>query len=248
MYNQPSTVGVIPLDSKHKNQLIKEYIINQIKSGELNAQDPIESENRLATKFEVSRMTARKAIDELVLKGYLYREQGRGTFVAKQAILKNTRSFLSLSEEAALRGLVVVNKVIDFYQDISSLEVMQRLGIKRNRLVWYIKRLRFIDGKPYAFEDAKYCASVLKECNEDILKGSVYKYLENDLGIIIVLAHQEIESVLADEYLAEMLEVKPGMPLIKITIVSQMRNGKVFEFTQTYYRADRFKITQTAFR
>lgn len=236
------------MDLKHKSQQIKEYIINQIKSQKLTANEPIESENQLAARFEVSRMTARKAIDELVLTGYLYREQGRGTFVAEQDIHRNVRSFLSLSEEAALRGLDITNEVVDFYLDIPSLDVMQRLGIKRNRLVWYIKRLRLSNNKPYAYEDSKYCSSVLKECNEDILKNSIYKHLEHDLGIVILLSRQEIESVLADEFLAEMLDVQVGMPLIKITIVSQMKNGSAFEYTQTYYPANQFKITQTAYR
>jgi GntR family transcriptional regulator len=236
------------VDLKHKSQQIKEYIINQIKTKELDELDSIESENRLASRFQVSRMTARKAIDELVLTGFLFREQGRGTFVAKQTSQKYASSFLSLSEEAALKGLDIKNRVIDFYQDIPSLDVMHHLGIKRNRLVWYIKRLRMSENHPYAFEDAVYCSSVLKECTQEILENSIYKHLENDLGLAILLAHQEIESVIADEYLADMLEIKIGMPLIKITVVSQMRNGKIFEYTKTYYPADRFKITQTAFR
>jgi GntR family transcriptional regulator, arabinose operon transcriptional repressor len=68
---------------KPKYQKLKEYIIEVIRSKELLPGEKIFSENELATKFSISRHTVRQAIGELVNMGWLYREQGKGTYVDK---------------------------------------------------------------------------------------------------------------------------------------------------------------------
>ena len=69
---------------KPKYQKLKEYIIQTIKSSELKTGEKIYSENELADKFEISRHTVRQAIGELVTEGWLYRVQGKGTFVDRR--------------------------------------------------------------------------------------------------------------------------------------------------------------------
>lgn len=69
---------------KPKYQQLKDYIIETIKSSELSAGDKIDSENVLAERFDISRHTIRQAIGELVNEGWLYRVQGKGTFVNRR--------------------------------------------------------------------------------------------------------------------------------------------------------------------
>lgn len=232
--------------NENKNQLIKNYLLNKIRSNELKPFDVIESENELTKKFDVSRMTTRKALDELVTKGYLFREQGKGTFVANRA--DNGRNFMSLSESALMRGYTVTNKIITYYKDEPTPEVMTHLKVRKHKQILYIQRLRIVDDEPYAYESSGFVASIFGECNDEILKNSIYNHLERNRKIIIVLANQEIESVPANEVLASWLNVPQGTPLLKISTISIMRNGIPFEYTVTYYRSDRYKITQTAFR
>ncbi len=236
------------MEIKHKHQEIKEYIVDRIKRKEISPFAAIESENELARKFNVSRMTARKVIDELVVLGVLHREHGRGTFVSDRPRFKDLQSFLCFTEEAESRGLKVYNHIVDYHKDAPSPTIMQRLGISKNKPVWYIRRVRCVDGESYAYEDASYIASLFGDCNETILEGSIYHHLEKNIGLTISFANQEIEAVVADEHLAELLQVSVGLPLLKITMVSYLKNGAPFEFTKTYYRSDRFKITQSAFR
>jgi len=79
-------VGVILLanSEKPKYQKLKEYIIQEIESGASKPGDKIRSENELADKFNISRHTVRQAIGELVIEGWLYRVQGKGTFVSRK--------------------------------------------------------------------------------------------------------------------------------------------------------------------
>lgn len=69
---------------KPKYQKLKDYIIQMIKSKALNAGDKISSENELAEKFDISRHTIRQALSELVNEGWLYKVQGKGTFVNRE--------------------------------------------------------------------------------------------------------------------------------------------------------------------
>lgn len=66
---------------KPKYQKLKDYIIETIKSDELTPGDKIYSENEMAIKFDISRHTVRQALGELVSEGWLYRVQGKGTYV-----------------------------------------------------------------------------------------------------------------------------------------------------------------------
>ncbi len=234
--------------TKHKHQIIKEYLIERIQNKEIIPLDAIESENELAKKFDVSRMTARKVIDELVVLGFLYRKHGKGTFVSDLPRFKDLQSFLCFTEEATLKGLKVENRIVDFYLDNPTPMIQNRLGITKSKNVWYIRRVRCVDNDTYAYEDSAYVAAFFGDCNEDILLGSVYHHLENNVGLDISFANQEIESVVADRRIATLLEVSEGLPLLKISMVSYLKNGAPFEFTTTFYRSDRFKVTQSAFR
>ncbi len=232
----------------HKHEIIKEYLIERIRNKELLPFDMIESENELAKKFNVSRMTSRKVIDELVVMGFLFREHGRGTFVSDLPRFKDLQSFLCFTEEASLKGLTVENRIVEFFQDQPTPLICNQLGISKNKPVWYIRRVRCVDKQTYAYEDSAYIASVFGDCNEDILKGSVYHHLERNVGLTISFANQEIEAVVADKKLSRLLEIPEGLPLLKISMVSYLKNGMPFEYTTTYYRSDRFKVTQSAFR
>ncbi len=233
---------------KYKHQIIKEYLIDRIQNKEILPLDAIESENELAKKFDVSRMTARKVIDELVVLGFLYRKHGKGTFVSDLPRFKDLQSFLCFTEEAALKGFTVENRIVDFHLGSPTPMIQNRLSISKNKNVWYIRRVRSVDNTTYAYEDSAYIADLFGDCNEKILQGSVYHHLEQEVGLDISFANQEIESVVADQRLADLLEVQEGLPLLKISMVSYLKNGVPFEFTTTYYRSDRFKVTQSAFR
>ncbi|WP_041081760.1 GntR family transcriptional regulator [Thermotoga profunda] len=71
------------MKNKPMYMIVKEYILSRIKKGELSPEDRIPSEKELMDLFQVSRITVRKAIDELAIEGYIYRLQGIGTFVQK---------------------------------------------------------------------------------------------------------------------------------------------------------------------
>lgn len=232
--------------SKHEE--IKMHIISKIKRGEYSEDDLIESENDLAAKFSVSRMTARKVVDELVVLGVLVRYRGKGTFVSKRPQFKDLQSFLCFTEEANRKGLTVTSTVVECRKETANPSVVHRLGCGTSKQVWIVHRVRNINDEPYAYEDSVYLASVFPDCNEEILKGSIYHHLEKDLGCVITFVSQQIIAIVADAKLAGLLNVEVGFPILKISMTSYLKNGTAFELSSTYYRSDRFSVTQSAYR
>lgn len=101
-------------------RVVKEYLLNKIKTGELMPDDRIPSEKELMDIFQVSRITIRKAIDELVIEGYLYRLQGIGSFVRKKEEIGQTSNLVGVFLSSASDFLSIgILKGIE--QHISSL-------------------------------------------------------------------------------------------------------------------------------
>ena len=82
-----------------KYYLLKRDIVNKIELGEYQEGSLIESERELMEKYQFSRITVRKAIDELVNEGYLYRIQGKGTYVKGETESQNLFCLNSCTED-----------------------------------------------------------------------------------------------------------------------------------------------------
>ncbi len=125
---------------------IKNIMIEEIK--DLKVNDPIPSERVLAENYDASRMTVRRAIDELVDEGYLYRDAKRGTFVADQTNIRKNTLLDALAEESMDYRVL--------YFDVKSVtvkELQEALYIRPNEQVVRMVRLLMMDEEPYAIEE-----------------------------------------------------------------------------------------------
>lgn len=92
--------------------MIKNALLQRIEEGDMKPSDKVPSENQLAEGFNVSRMTARRALTELVNEGFLFRSQGLGTFVSDHRPMSSMLEIKSIDEEVRQRGHGYSNKVI----------------------------------------------------------------------------------------------------------------------------------------
>src|SRR5512142_3530466 len=83
---------------------IQQNILGQIQNGSLKPGQQLPTEIELAQQYQVSRITAKRALDELVRQGRAFRQQGRGTFVA-QTRIHDISGFGSFTEDMKARGL-----------------------------------------------------------------------------------------------------------------------------------------------
>ena len=95
-----------------KYYVLQQNLIKSIERGEFEPGKPIISERELVEKYQVSRITVRKAIDELVNEGFLYRIQGKGTFIREESGSQNLFSLNSCTEDVRKLGKIPSKKTV----------------------------------------------------------------------------------------------------------------------------------------
>ena len=231
-----------------KYEQIQQYILTEINDGRLRAMNLIASEKALGEKFQVSRMTVRKAIDNLVALGILFRVQGKGTFVSSLRRIKEFNRFKSFSEQATEAGLLVSTIVINFNEIFPDAAIASVMNLETKEKVYRIDRVRMADGIPLAYEESYFLFSVLGTIKPEVANGSIFKYLEEVKHVKIGYANQDFDAVSADNKLAIMLNVPLNTPLLRQTCIGHTQSDLIFEYTRTYYRCDRYIFSQISIR
>ena len=227
-------------------QIIENDIKKQIKSKELKSGQIIPSENKLREKYNVSRMTVRQALNNLVTEGYLYKHKGKGTFVSQRKIEKNIFGLRGFTEEMQAIGRKVKSKVVNFKKVIPDDEIAQKLFLEANQEAFYIERIRFGDETPVLFEVLYVPCDLFKELTINDLNKSFYKYIEDNTAHRISHCFQIIEAKLSNKEIEKALELDNSSPILNIIRNSFLDNGRPFEYVISSYRADQYKFVQHA--
>ncbi|MBL3645467.1 GntR family transcriptional regulator [Peribacillus frigoritolerans] len=222
---------------------IEEQIKRQIENGEFQAHDALPSEREYAEQFEISRMTVRQAINNLVNDGYLYRQKGRGTFVADKKLEQQLNGLTSFTEDMKARGLNPSSKLLSFEIIPADKKIASELHISLYAPVYEIKRIRLADDVPMALETVYMSANLIKGLTEDIINLSLYQYVENYVKLKIDYASQTLESSIASELEVTHLAIPKNSPILFIQRNTFLIDGTPLEYVKSAYRADRYKFT-----
>ncbi|UAL53777.1 MULTISPECIES: GntR family transcriptional regulator [Metabacillus] len=222
---------------------LEEGIKEAIQQQELIPGEMIPSEREYAEKYGISRMTVRQALSNLVNDGYLYRQRGKGTFVAHQKIEQPLQGLTSFSEDMRSRGLEPSTRVISFTEVEASHDLAAKLEVEAGALLFELKRVRLADQLPMAYEMLYISKELAQGLTKEIAVNSIYDYVENKLGLKIQHGRQVLEASIARKTEAEMLEVAEGAPVLLIERRTTLDTNKPFELVRSVYRADRYKFT-----
>ena len=129
---------------------IEEELREQILNGVFKPHDLLPSDNELTKVYNVSRMTVRKALARLEYEGLVYRQPGRGTFVAKQKIEQAISPMIGFNEKMKREGHQTRTKLLDSsILDVDGFEPCCRaLGLTAGAKVCRLQRLRYVDDEP----------------------------------------------------------------------------------------------------
>ncbi|MBU9853846.1 GntR family transcriptional regulator [Rahnella bonaserana] len=227
-----------------KNSL-KQAILNK----EYRVGDKIPSERELAVRFEVTRVTLQKAMHMLEQEGFIERIHGKGMFVTKVIednvyLLNNgtSDSILGFSREFK-DNVKVSSRLISLKTRKAGEYIASQLDIDENDDVHYIRRVRLVDNIPVLVEDSYIPCTVIDIIPESVLQnGSLYEYIENKTGRKIKFYNSVIEASLFDDTLSALLERESGLPMLKVSGITKLEDGKTFNYSISYNRADKFKI------
>ena len=218
---------------------LKRWIEDAIYRGALQPGDALPSERDLAIKVDVSRVTVRKAVLQLVQDGVLVQRHGSGTFVAPlpPRVEQSLSELTSFTDDMARRGMSVSAQWLDRGLYFPSPEETVILGLTAGERVARISRLRLTGDTPLAIERASLSAAVLPE--PKVLTDSLYRLLEKS-GNRPVRAIQRIRAAILSGADADLLRVPAGSAGLNIERTSYLASGRVIEFTRSIYRGDTY--------
>ena len=221
-------------------------IRDKIERGKWKPGNMIPPERVFVEENGISIGTVKKAITNLVNEGFLYRVQGRGTFVTDTQLRRNRLRYYRLFKdfndtESKLKFQLLNLEIIPAVKPIN-----QYLKLRMPQNLFLMKRLLFSDRFP-----AIYSISYLPEKQFKNLDSSprtnlenrpLYKYLEEQYDIPTLYNQELIGAVAADKETAELLGVKPGSPLLYIEMLSFTYKDKPYEYRISYCRTDIKKV------
>ncbi|ASW42406.1 GntR family transcriptional regulator [Clostridium isatidis] len=224
---------------------IANYIKNKIISGEYKANDKLPFEKEMCEKFNASKMTVKKALDLLVLEGLIVKRRGSGTFVKdiseeqiEDLTIKNQFTGLTASNE----GHKVESLILDF-KIISADEIIaQNLKIEKEDFVYLIHRVRYIDEEPTVIEKTYMPLYLFPNIKKSDVEGSIYSYIEDKMEYKIQSSHSTVRARKSEQLDREYLKLKIDEPIIEVERIGYLDNGKVFEYSFSRHRYDKFEF------
>jgi GntR family transcriptional regulator len=220
-----------------------ELLREELLRGQWKPGDMLPAESELMQRFEISRITVRQVLDMLVRDGLIYRQQGRGTFVAHPTIEQTQVRIVSFTEDMRQRGFRPGTEVLEAGLLPAPEDIAAKLGIEPGEELAHLRRLRLADEEPMSIEDAylvhRYFPGVL---TGDYTASPLRRTLDEKYGVRLVRAKQVLRAVMAPRGLARLLSVRPGTALLFIERVSFSAQGIPVEFLRIHYRGDRYVL------
>lgn len=228
---------------------LKDALLDLIQGGSFKKGDVIPTERLLGEQFQVSRITVRRAIDELVREGYLTTQQGRGTFVARTKIQRPMARLASFSAATTEEGHQPGSRLLSLRHERANPQVASLLNLDLEDWVWVVERLRLIDAEAIGLSLVYLnlppdVALTPLELNTEV---SLWSLLEQK-GIVLAESNETIQAVGADAQQAQLLNVVAGYPLLLVEGVVLTDKGEPIEYHQVFNRGDRYKYSFRALR
>ena|SRR6185436_191281 len=238
-----------PLDDLQlRYQRVQQALADEIQRGGRAAGSRLPPERALAEHFGVSRVTLRRALDELAAAGVVMRS-GAGWVVASGAIGEPPNELMSFSEMAASRGLEPGARVLDRQVRAATLDEAESLGLAPGASLFELERLRTMDGVPILIDRTRIPLSIAPGLEATDLDGvSLYGTLEERFGVRPSRARFTVEAIEADARRAELLGLTAGQPLLRCQQQTEDDAGRQIELCEMVYRYDRYRFRATLAR
>ena len=224
-----------------KYALIKNDIVQAIKTKQLNTDDKILSEAKLCKKYNVSRITVTRAINELVAEDYLYRIQGKGTFVKGKQLSEGVSQLSIFKKRMKEKKLKLETRVLETTSVTMPVKMANFFNLPSDKNVILLKRLRIVDGKLLCLSIAYLMPEIFYWTTlEDMEHESLYDLLENKYDFKLGNATQEFEVGYLNEKNAKFLEISSQDPCLKLSLYSTLSDGRPAQFEETYYIGSKY--------
>lgn len=218
-----------------KYKEVAQKIIQKINSNDMKQGDKLASIEELMKQFVVGKNTILNALTELEKQAYIYQVRGSGSFVRKH----KREGYINITEVNGLRnnlqGFHLDAKLLDLKATKPTHEVMANLNIAENEEVYYVKRLRSIEGRKFSVEESYYLKSVVPYLNQQIVGDSIFNYLIDDLKIEPGFIDHFLRVGKLNKINADLLNLEPGDPTVLLESIFYLKNGQPFDYSIINY-------------
>ena len=220
---------------------LAELLREAIRTGDWAPGRPLPSEQAIGEFFGLSRTVVRQALAELVAEGLVRKEKGRGSFVRgprpAEFVVQEMRG---LFDEMQEQGKLLETEVLLLETTTAPAEEAALLGIPTGGKVVQLDRLRKVDGEPMCVTRTLLPSPRFAGlAGQDLSRSSLYEVLRSAFGVEPHSGSRTVEAAAADRRIADLLGVRKGTPVLRLTSVNVDTSGEPFEHFTAWYRADR---------
>lgn len=221
---------------------LKDSIKNAILNNELKDKEQLPTEDSICSIFNISRPVVRQAYNELIKEGLIYRIQGKGSFVSKKIMIPNLMYTLNgFSYEVNQVGLIPESSIL-------SIEIAQRDNLpfelqQRSQDFYLVKRIRKGSKTPLFLEHF-YLPEIKFKNFENLFSDDVRfsQLIKESYGYDGLEIKTTMNVILADEILADLLEINEGDPLFRFIVITQDHNADLYAYKMSYFPGDKHRI------
>lgn len=196
---------------------LADKILKKIESGEYKPKDKLPTERELCEKQGVSRATVRQAFLYLEQKGYIYKVQGRGTFVSPRIVEQSLLEFYSFSAEMKKQGREPRSEIVAFKKIVAPLEILGDMDIQEGEEVFELKRIMFADNEPMMYEKTYLPLDRFEGLTrEKLANTSMYDLLIREYQVKFERADESFQPIKLSEQEAAYLHTDTDEPSMKI--------------------------------
>ena len=225
-------------------------IKDKIEQNIWKAQDELPTENELMETYSYSKDTIRKALSLLELDGYIQKRQGRNSVVLDHHHMK--KQYLSELRTAGELNRLALHQIetelTDLYIVQGQADLMTIFEVDETVDFYRVGRVRTIDGERLEYEVSYFDRRIVPFLNREIAEGSIYHYLEDELGLKISHSRREISFRYANEEEKRLMDLGDYEMVVVVESTAYLANGQVFQAGSISYRPDNVTFLSIAKR
>ncbi|CYW49710.1 TPA: GntR family transcriptional regulator [Streptococcus suis] len=215
-----------------------------------HANQEMPTENELMEIYSYSKDTIRKALSLLEMDGYIQKRQGRNSIILDHNLVRKpfVSELKTVSELNRSAHHQVQTELTNLYIVQGQPEVMKELEVDEKTDLYRVSRVRTIDGERLEYEISYFDRRIVPYLSKEVAESSIYKYLEEELGLEISHSRREISFRFATEEEKSLLDLADYDMVVSVTSTTYLADGRPFQYGTITYRPDKVTFVSMAKR